>query len=58
LRTRNGAFFSSSEGYGVGQTFRAALDRLEGQIVKSTELASDREFVKAYLKRRFPLELL
>jgi len=58
LRTRKGAFFSSGEGYGVEQTFKVALDRLEGQIVKSTELASDREFVKAYFKRRFPLELL
>jgi hypothetical protein len=32
-----------------------ALDRLEGQIVKSTELSSDREFAKDYLRRRFPL---
>ena len=32
-----------------------ALDRLEGQIVKSTELANDREFAKDYLRRRFPL---
>ena len=55
FRTRKGSFFSSSEGWGVEQTFRLALDRLEGQIVKSTELAHDREFVKDYLRRRFPL---
>ena len=55
FRTRKGSFFSSSEGWGAEQTFRLALDRLEGQIVKSTELAQDREFVKDYLKRRFPL---
>jgi CBS domain-containing protein len=55
FRTRKGSFFSSSEGWGVEQTFRLALDRLEGQIVKSTELAHDREFAKDYLKRRFPL---
>jgi predicted transcriptional regulator len=55
FRTRKGAFFSSGEGYGAQQTFRAALDRLEGQIVKSTELANDREFAKDYLRRRFPL---
>jgi predicted transcriptional regulator len=55
FRTRKGAFFSSGEGYGAQQTFRAALDRLEGQIVRSTELSSDREFAKDYLRRRFPL---
>jgi CBS domain-containing protein len=55
FRTRGGSFFSSGEGWGVEQTFRLALDRLEGQIVKSTELSSDREFAKDYLRRRFPL---
>ena len=55
FRTRKGSFFSSSEGWGIEQTFRLALDRLEGQIVKSTELAHDREFAKDYLRRRFPL---
>jgi CBS domain-containing protein len=55
FRTEKGAFFSSSEGYGVEETFRVALDRLEGQIVKSKELTHDREFAKEYLKRRFPL---
>lgn len=55
FRTRRGSFFSSGEGWGVEQTFRLALDRLEGQIVKSTELSSDREFAKDYLRRRFPL---
>jgi predicted transcriptional regulator len=54
FRTKKGAFFSSGEGYGVEQTFRVALDRLEGQIVKSTELANDHEFLKGYLRRRFP----
>ena len=54
FRTKKGAFFSSGEGYGVEQTFGVALDRLEGQIVKSTELANDHEFLKGYLRRRFP----
>ncbi|MCW4017705.1 MAG: CBS domain-containing protein [Candidatus Bathyarchaeota archaeon] len=54
FRTKKGAFFSSGEGYGAEQTFRVALDRLEGQIVKSTELADDREFLEGYLSRRFP----
>ena len=54
FRTTKGAFFSSGEGYGVEQTFKIALDRLEGQIVKSTELANDQEFLKGYLRRRFP----
>ena len=55
FRTAKGSFFSSSEGYGVEETFRVALDRLEGQIVKSKELTHDREFAKEYLRRRFPL---
>jgi CBS domain-containing protein len=55
FRTRKGSFYSSGEGYDVEQTFRLALDRLEGQIVKSTELSYDREFTKDYLRRRFPL---
>ena len=55
FRTKKGVFFSSGEGYGVEETFRVALDRLEGQIVKSKELAHDREFAKEYLRRRFPL---
>ena len=55
FRTKKGAFFSSGEGYGVEETFRVALDRLEGQIVKSKELAHDREFAKEYLRRIFPL---
>jgi predicted transcriptional regulator len=55
FRTRKGSFFSSGEGWNVEQTFRLALDRLEGQIVKSTELSYDREFAKGYLRRRFPL---
>jgi predicted transcriptional regulator len=55
FRTKNGAFFSSGEGYGVDQTFKIALDRLEGQIVKSTELANDYDFLQGYLRRRFPL---
>ena len=55
FRTRKGSFFSSSEGWNAEHTFRLALDRLEGQIVKSTELSYDREFAKGYLRRRFPL---
>jgi hypothetical protein len=51
FRTRKGSFYSSGEGYDVEQTFRLALDRLEGQIVKSTELSSDREFAKGYLRK-------
>jgi CBS domain-containing protein len=55
FRTRRGSFFSTGEGWNVEQTFRLALDRLEGQIVKSKELSHDREFVKDYLRRKFSL---
>jgi CBS domain-containing protein len=55
FRTKKGAFFSSAEGYGVEDTFSLALDRLEGQIVKSKEISHDHEFAKEYVSRRFPL---
>jgi CBS domain-containing protein len=55
LRTVNGSFFSSSEGWGVEQTFSVALDRLERRILKSQELEYDPEFARKYLRRiRFP----
>lgn len=56
LRTRKGSFFSSNEGFGVEQTFRIALDRLEKQILKSKELEYDPEFARTFLRRmQFPL---
>lgn len=55
FRTRRGSFFSSSEGYGVEATFRAALDKLEKQLLRSRELAHEPEYAKKYLKRiEFP----
>jgi len=56
LRTVKGSFFSSSEGYGIEQTFRSALDRLERQILQSKEFEYDPEFARTYLRRiRFPI---
>ena len=56
LRTVKGSFFSSSEGWGVEQTFRLALDRLEKQILRSKEFEYDRKFARTYLRMmRFPL---
>lgn len=56
LRTVKGSFFSSAEGWGVEQTFRVALDRLERRLVKSKEVNYDPEFVRKYLRRiRFPM---
>jgi CBS domain-containing protein len=55
LRTVKASFFSSSEGFGVEQTFHLALDRLERQVLSSTKPQHDREFAKKYLHRiRFP----
>jgi len=56
FRTRKGSFFSSSEGFGVEQTFRIALDRIEKQILRSKEFSYNPEFARKYLRRiRFPL---
>jgi CBS domain-containing protein len=55
LRTVKGSFFSSAEGWGVEQTFSLALSRLEGQILRSKDLAFNREFSREYLQRiQFP----
>jgi CBS domain-containing protein len=54
MRSRKGYFFSSSEGWGVEETFRLALDRLEREILKSKTFQADPEFAKTYL-RRFPI---
>jgi predicted transcriptional regulator/ribosome-associated translation inhibitor RaiA len=55
FRTRRGSFFSSSEGYGVEATFRAALDKLEKQLLRSRELAHEPEYARKYLKQiEFP----
>jgi len=55
FRTRKHTFFSSSEGYGVEQTFRVALDRLEKQLLRSQELAHEPEYARRYLKQiEFP----
>lgn len=56
LRTVKESFFSSSEGFGVEQTFHLALDRLESQVLSSKEPQYDRESARSYLRRlRFPL---
>jgi CBS domain-containing protein len=56
LRTRKVSYFSSSEGFGVEQTFRLALDRLEKQILRSKELEYDPEFARKYLRSiEFPI---
>lgn len=55
FRTRKGSFFSSGEGYGVEPTFHIALVRLERQLLRSQELASEPEYAKKYLRRiEFP----
>ena len=55
FRTRRGSFFSSSEGYGPETTFRAALSRLERQLLRSQELSHEPEYAKKYLRRiEFP----
>jgi CBS domain-containing protein len=55
FRTRKNTFFSSSEGYGVEQTFRIGLDKLEKQLLRSQELAHEPKYARRYLKQiEFP----
>lgn len=51
LRSVKGSFFSSGEGWGIEQTFRLALDRLESQILRSKDLSYNREYAEEYLQR-------
>lgn len=56
LRTQRGSFFSNSEGWNVGETFRRALERLDRQILRSKELEDDPKYARMYLQRiGFPL---
>jgi CBS domain-containing protein len=56
LRTRKGYFYSSCESWGIEQTFRMALDKIDKQILRSKELDSDSEYTRQYLRLiDFPL---
>jgi CBS domain-containing protein len=50
LRTVNGFFFTSAEGWGVESTFRVALDRLDKRLLRSKELAYNPKFARDYLQ--------
>jgi CBS domain-containing protein len=51
LRTTNGSFFSSGEGFGVEPTFRVALERLDKRLLRSKELASNPKYAQDYLRK-------
>jgi len=51
LRTVNGSFFSSGEGFGVEPTFRVALDRLDKRLLRSKELAYNPKYARDYLRK-------
>jgi len=56
LRTANGSFFSSGEGFGVEPTFKVALDRLNKRLLRSKELAYNPKYARDYLKEMGVLE--
>ena len=51
LRTVQGSFFSSGEGFGVEPTFRVALDRLDKRLLRSKELAYNPKYARDYLRK-------
>ncbi|MBN1245169.1 CBS domain-containing protein [Candidatus Bathyarchaeota archaeon] len=51
LRTANGSFFSSGEGFGVEPTFRVALDRLDKRLLRSKELSHNPKYARDYLRK-------
>jgi CBS domain-containing protein len=50
LKSFKGAFFSSSEGYGIESTFRLALDRLDRRLLRSKELGHNPKYARDYLQ--------
>jgi CBS domain-containing protein len=50
LRTVNGFFFTSAEGWGVEPTFRVALDRLDKRLLRSKELAYNPKYAGDFLQ--------
>jgi len=59
LRTAKGAFYSSSEGWGIEPAFRVALDRLDRRILRSKELDHDPTYARDFLRKiGFPEEEL
>src|SRR4030067_1961334 len=53
LSTGKGAFYSSSEGWGVETTFRVALDRLDKRIPRSKGLEHDPRDGRDYLRENW-----
>jgi hypothetical protein len=51
LRTVNGTFLSSGEGWGVEPTFRVALDRLDKRLLRSKELAYNPKYARDFLRK-------
>jgi CBS domain-containing protein len=51
LRTVNGSFFSSSEGFGVESTFRVALVRLDKRLLRSKELSYNPKYARDFLRK-------
>ena len=57
LKTAKGAFFSSSEGFGIESVFRLALDRLERRLLRSKMLRHNPKYARDYLQTiGFPQE--
>lgn len=51
LRTVNGVFFTSAEGWGVESTFRVALDRLDKRLLRSKELSYNPKYARDFLRK-------
>jgi len=51
LRTVNGSFFSSGEGWGVESTFRVSLDRLDKRLLRSKELSYNPKYARDFLRK-------
>jgi CBS domain-containing protein len=51
LRTINGFWITSAEGWGIEPTFRVALDRLDKRLLRSKELAYNPKYARDFMRK-------
>jgi CBS domain-containing protein len=51
LRTANGFWITSAEGWGIEPTFRVALDRMDKRLLRSKELAYNPKYARDFMRK-------
>jgi predicted transcriptional regulator len=51
LRTANGFWITSAEGWGIEPTFRVALDRMDKRLLRSKELSYNPKYARDFMRK-------